>query len=63
VKRLDNQKSQGESRQNYLDKIFAQDSVWSELNQKRIVLESRVQIQREVTFESFSYEQTTENIK
>jgi hypothetical protein len=43
--------------------MFAHDSVWGELNQRRIVLEGRMEIQRQVMFESFSYEQTTENIK
>ena len=37
--------------------------MWHDLNQKRILLESRVEIQRQVNADAMGYEQTTEQIK
>ena len=45
------------------DVRFGSDPVWHDLNQKRILLESRVEIQRQVNADAMGYEQTTEQIK
>jgi len=42
---------------------FGIDEVWQDLNQKRILLESRVDIQRQVNSEATGYEQTSDSIK